>query len=88
MRTTLDAVLNAPMKTLIAAALALTALGATDMAFAKGGDRNEQIEKLKAEQAKARAEKGESASSFSFFGLFSDDQDRAEAETKTQPAAQ
>lgn len=84
MRTTLDTALKVQARWLIAAAMALAALGTADLAFAKGGDRAEQIAKLKAEQAKIRAENGEDArGSFSFFGLFSDD-DVTEGETPSK----
>lgn len=81
MRTTFDNARKVPARLLLATAFAVAALGVADTALAKGGDRAEQIEKLKAEQAKARGEKGgDTRSSFSFFGLFSDDE-MAEAET-------
>lgn len=87
MRKTFDATLNASTKTLFAATVALAALGGADMAYAKGGDRAEQIEKLKAEQAKVRAGKGaDSSGGFSFFGLLSDDD--AMVEAKPAPATQ
>ncbi len=83
MSTTLTTTLTA------AVAIALTALAAPGTAAAKGGDRAEQIAALKAEQARIRAEKearGDVEAGFSFFGLFSDDDEAAKAARTPSPA--